>query len=306
MDFIRDLIPKVGAEHPEALSYSVACIATTNPVYLVFGLSCKQPEYVIRSSDSLLAKRAHEIGQILFDVAGDLVPEPLGIVKHNGASYSIERGVGGSPWFQVVSDYSSNLEWGWIRTRALDALSKLHASISTLETNNNVQENAAIQLSGVFSRFCEIEGQTSELLNLCMEKSIADLSDFQINRSIPQHGDYSLNNLMIGETKITVIDFEDFGMTQMPLYDAFTLALSLASSAPPGVHTSEQEELKHCVAGEAEELKLTTGTIRALFLYHLLMRLGDWSLGEKRKAYRKSLLSTLDRFVKDPDYYIPN
>ena len=49
-------------------------------------------------------------------------------------------------------------------------------------------------------------------------------------RSCWQHGDFSLNNLLVSETAVSVIDFDEFGGTLVPLHDAFGLALSVPLS----------------------------------------------------------------------------
>ena len=45
-----------------------------------------------------------------------------------------------------------------------------------------------------------------------------------------QHGDFSLNNLLVSEAAVSVIDFDEFGGTLVPLHDAFGLALSVPLS----------------------------------------------------------------------------
>ena len=40
----------------------------------------------------------------------------------------------------------------------------------------------------------------------------------------------SLNNLLVSETAVSVIDFDEFGGTLVPLHDAFGLALSVPLS----------------------------------------------------------------------------
>lgn len=44
---------------------------------------------------------------------------------------------------------------------------------------------------------------------------------------IPQHCDFSFANLLFRKNKVNILDWEDFGRTNLPLYDLFTLIISM-------------------------------------------------------------------------------
>ncbi len=66
-----------------------------------------------------------------------------------------------------------------------------------------------------------------------------------------QHGDFSLNNLMVSPDSMAVIDFEEFGLTRMPLHDAFGLAFSFQHSQNDQCPIPLKDCLEQCIAAPA-------------------------------------------------------
>jgi hypothetical protein len=105
-----------------------------------------------------------------------------------------------------------------------------------------------------------------------------------------QHGDFSLNNLLISDTAVSVIDFDEFGGTLVPLHDAFGLALSVQLSQGDRCPLSFGE----CVARSVEPARRDEGIgaehLPALLMHHLLWRINQCHGLERRAPLKRTLL----------------
>lgn len=306
MDFVKRVVAQV-VKQAETDEWSAACLATTNPVYLFFSGNSDAPVYVTRVTPSTQLC-THDIGVLLHRAAGDLVPEPIGLVHQDGKRFSIQKGASGMPWFHIAHKYSEPAQWQALRNTAKGALQQFHNRITINMPEDRQSIRPAEQLGLAYDRFLKINGDAPEGLSALVqvyEKALGSLGQIE---GVPQHGDFCLNNLIISENPghVTVIDFEDFNLTQMPLYDESTLALSLYNAAPNSVKSHLSHELRACMEGGAGEFPYDVRVVEGLFLYHLLTRLGHWSLGIKRRPYRQWLLSILDQFSHNPKMLFPS
>ena len=119
-----------------------------------------------------------------------------------------------------------------------------------------------------------------------------------------QHGDFCLNNLIIEEDKIHIIDFEDFGITSMPLHDQFTLALSFYQLSPGDFSANLSCEIKTFASSTLKKYNWDESILSGLFMHHLLLRLSSWS--RHRKQYRRWLLEVMNNFIHSPETIFNN
>src|SRR5690554_1320021 len=103
MLFIKQLLSTAGLLNRQAGEYSIACVSTSRPIYLVFNKKPDYPEYVVRRLDDTHAIHCNRVHNELYCLVGNLVPEPIGIYEHAGDKYDVQRGVKGAPWFQIQS-----------------------------------------------------------------------------------------------------------------------------------------------------------------------------------------------------------
>jgi len=299
MRLIESVIQALSSEYASYGKISVACISTTNPVYLVFRDGYSKPELVVRRADSRDVIDAHEITEKIYGVVGDLVPEPVAVVSVDGLDFAVQKGVAGLPWFQISGEYSSEVEWAKLRSRAINALNELHSGSARVAGWSGKCEPGQV-LRESLRKFLTTGTIVSTENISYIEKAAAVLDGIGEIESYPQHGDFCLNNLIVNDKKMHVIDFEDFGITQLPLYDEFTLALSLAEQAGANVNTSIAREIAECTQDKAETLGIDREMIPALLLCHLLIRLGEWSLGDSRKEYRQKLMHLFEDLISMP------
>ncbi len=296
---VREQLPQLCANH----TLSTLCLCTSNPAYLIFIDDSSFPDLVVRFAESEGIHHAHQIAKRLHSILGDLIPEPLVLIKSNGQNISIQKGVNGRPWFQLAEKYSSLTQVDKIHTRAIDALNQLHQAISSspdwvtsILPGDELRKCYQQCIDSGVTLPAETKTRVEQLAK-SLDK-VGELSTFS------QHGDYCLNNLIIDNEEIHIIDFEDFGLSVMPLHDQFTLALSFHQLSPETSHISLKKAMDTCLNQTIIQPDLTAAHFPGLFLHHLLLRLGAWS--KNRLEYRQWLLSILDDFNKSPNALFQN
>ena len=298
MLFIKNLLSNTGLLDSKITDCSIACISTSRPIYLAFDQKSDYPIYVVRKIDGGSALKSHNIHIQLYKLAGNLVPQPIGLYTYSGEKYDIQHGVRGLPWFQLKSKVRSGEERIRLEKRIWETLKNFQAAIFQSETNETSNLKPHEELNNAYLDYQKAGEALTQNLKKIVEKAISELSREPDSPAVPQHGDFCLNNLIIDTDDITVIDFEDFGITSMPLYDHFTLALSLPSSSDNPANVANIFGVSAIVSA-AQVLGISKDVIHWHFLHHILLRLGQWSTGEKRAAYRAWLKQVLDSFIED-------
>jgi aminoglycoside phosphotransferase (APT) family kinase protein len=110
--------------------------------------------------------------------------------------------------------------------------------------------------------------------------------------AVAQHGDFSLNNLMVASDGMAVIDFEEFALTWMPLHDAIGLGLSFSMSQDGRCPISVRDCVERCIGGPRAVAAFDPGVLRALLLHHLLWRINQ-SHGVPARARLRTVLIAL-------------
>lgn len=277
---------------------STACLCTSNPVYLIFTEGSSYPEIVIRLSETDNISRPHNILVELYKYLGELIPEPVLQTRHDAKYISIQKGVKGTPWFQLAGKIRSMDEWDMLRSKAVETLNTLHQGIQSSEKWNR-SGNPGEELRQCYLKCISSDITLPEKTDAIVTELANKLDNLGNITVYPQHGDFCLNNLIIEDSKMHIIDFEDFGMTYMPLHDQFTLALSTYQLAPDIAKSSLQENIGICINDNLESLHIDRSFVPGFFMHHLLLRLGEWS--QNRLPYRRWLLSILQSFVDDMD-----
>ncbi len=291
---VRKSLPELCGDH--VLSF--VCLSTSNPVYLVFFEKSYSPELVVRFSRSEDICHAHKITEQLYKILGDLIPEPLALIKSNDQNISIQKGVQGTPWFQLAEKYCLIDQRQIIHVRAIAALNQFQRAVAlspgwvkVIRPYDELRQSY---------RQCVAAGTILPVgTEILVERFCQSLEELGEISSFPQHGDFCLNNLIIGDTKMHVIDFEDFGITLMPFFDQFTLALSFYQLASKAVPVTLNSVIRDCLSEAFFRSEIDVSFLPGLFMYHLLLRLGAWS--QNRLEYRRWLLVILEDFSKSPD-----
>lgn len=300
---IESLIRRISDQSLSSDDISIICISTTNPVYLVFSGQPDTPCFVVRPANSKNSRANHELSVRLHHVNKALVPEIVGLYEHCGTFYSVQRGASGAPWSQLSRTLETSEQWTIFRNRSIAALRQFHEGVESVpEWTTRIHLGDALRAA--YKGFRDTNKEPLYSLTAFADSMAGELDRLGTWNGTLQHGDFSLNNLIFEENKISVIDLEDFGMTVIPLYDEFTLALSLSSLAPSTIQSSVATELTACTLPMKLRCSFSQKTIQALFLCHLMLRLGAWSNLEKRQPYRQRLLHLLEHYTNTPNAYI--
>ncbi len=290
-----DVVPIVRQLVPGLLKHrrpSVACIRTTRPRYLVFDGDAAQPACVVEFGE---AERLLGIDSILTQLhqrCPGAVPRPLACAPWGaGPAVHIQEGLPGLPWFRLADTLPTTAAWQSLLDRAVGVMGRLHAAIATVPGwtgTVDVREALAEQVRLCLGNRSPI---SSELLRQ-VEESVHRVKAPTVVPTFWQHGDFSLNNLMVSPDSMAVIDFEEFGLTRMPLHDAFGLAFSFQHSQNEQCPIPLKECLEQCIAAEASPREFDDETIRALLLHHLLWRINQ-SHGHPTRARLRERLTAI-------------
>ncbi|WP_336064793.1 MULTISPECIES: aminoglycoside phosphotransferase family protein [Marinobacter] len=295
MLLIRQLLKTVSFLEKPIWHYSIACISTSRPVYLVFDGS-EHPTYVLRKLSTDRELHSHQIHEYLYRLVGDLVPRPMGTLEYAGEKYDVQEGVKGLPWFQIKSKFFTEDARAGLERKLWQTLKDFQSALRS-DSNKITSFLPHEELRQVYEQYKKLEQSLEPGLEKLVGLAMNELAKMPDCPAIPQHGDFCLNNVIIDTQNITVIDFEDFEITKMPMYDHFTLALSLPSSSPSPDRAVKIATLEEIV-NEAKHLGIPKEAIQWHFLHHILLRLGPWSMGEKRSTYRAWLKQVLFRFLE--------
>jgi hypothetical protein len=299
---LADVVPVVHQLAPGLLTSShpsVAWIRTTRAKYLVFDADATRPVCVVEFGDAERLRRVHAILLELHRRCPGDVPRPLASAPWvAGTAVHIQEGLPGVPWFRLADSLPSADAWRSLLDRAVAVMQRLDAAIIAVPAwvgTVDVREALAEQV-----RVSRRHGALAPLLLLQVEKCGDRLRSLAPLPAVWQHGDFSLNNLMVSPDSIAVIDFDDFGLTQVPLHDAFGLALSFQLSQDGQCPIGAAECVERCLAATTSFGRLDDGTVHGLLLHHLLWRINQCHGHPTRERLRAWLTAAVQRVVWAP------
>lgn len=276
---------------------SVCSVSTTNIVYLVFSKDSNKPDFAVRPLKELVDYNRFHQDIVMYEMLGQLVPEPIEILNFDGADYSLHRGIAGVPWFKVKYLYGRREDWEQLRGLSLKALLDFNETLLSSE-NMTVTFEINKVVPEVLASFSKCSPKIYQDYKVRFENLLTDLDDLDGLIFPKQHGDFCLNNLIFDRSSYTIIDFEDFGLFNIPCYDAITLARSLNDAQPSSSSRSLHSEIDDCLAALSMDRVLTRDQLDALHLLHLMCRLGYWSDIESRHPYKKRLERSLELYFE--------
>ena len=219
---------------------SVVAIQTTRPKYLVFGQDTSRPACVVQFGTLAELAPVHRLLETLEPQLRGMIPAPLALERWRDELFvEIQSGLAGAPWFQLQRTCDSPKRWLQLVDPALQSLQRLQAVTARMEAwGSTVDLGSALdqEMITAAARGVSLGPQ----LRVYLDQTVMSLLPLRGIQGRPQHGDYSLNNVLLGgDGAFRVIDFDEFGLTSIPLQDEIGLALSLAALAPnpaPGSH----------------------------------------------------------------------
>jgi phosphotransferase family enzyme len=297
---VRQLLPGLlRDEHP-----SVACVYTTRPKYLIFDGSADQPACVVEFGET---ERLAAVEKVLDELSPRLpktVPASLRCAHWNaGTSVHVQQGLPGTPWFRLSDQVTTRDEWIALLDRASQVLVSFHAAVREVPAwVGLVYPGAELRRQAMLSRFRGVT-LSERVLQRIDEWSAAADRDGAL-RGCCQHGDFSLNNLLVSPQSMAIIDFDEFGRTRVPLHDVFGLALSVRLSQGDRCQLTTRECISRCVAASVADEEVPAAAMPALFLHHLLWRVNQCDGLQRREPLRRALIGWAEELAVSPAAFL--
>lgn len=291
---VRELIPLTRSIE----GMSVACVHTTRPKYLVFAADPQRPAFVVQFGPGAQMARTHHALLRLHARLPDVVAESLVCAEINGGDcVHIQTGLAGLPWFRVADICASRADWMALLERSLTVLMRLHVAVAdspewTCDVNPGHELRERLQATREPGLRAGAEP---------IARWLSALDRLGPVRGAWQHGDFSVNNLLIADSEIGVIDFDEFGDTSMPLHDEMGLALSFPLSQHGLCPLSIKECLHRCLAPALARGRVAADAVPGLFLHHLLWRIERCEDYPARAGLRATLRRYLHRLLDQPE-----
>lgn len=283
---------------------SVACVCTTRPKYLVFNEKARQPACVVEFGPAERLVRVDGILSELHPRFPGGVARPLCCTSwQNGTYVQIQEGLAGMPWFRLSDGLASAADWRAMIDRAVAAMLRLHGA-----TRDVPAWSGRVLAGAELRRQATLCSRDDSLLSDRVLQRVRAWSH-ELDAAGPmsscwQHGDFSLNNLLVSEETVSVIDFDEFGGTLVPLHDAFGLALSVPLSQNGSCPLSPADAVAQCVEPARQDEAVDPAHLPALLMHHLLWRINQCHGLERRAALRHILLGWVADLADAPESFL--
>jgi aminoglycoside phosphotransferase len=289
LELIRDLAPDLFDMQSEL---SAICIRTTQPKYLIFDKDPQKPTCIVQLGEKEDLERLHGILARLHSKTPELIARPLALSMHREDKYiHIQEGLPGWPWFRASEAYKTQKEWRRLALMTYKALSRFHEAVSTFsDWMRTISPGQELRKQ---AKICREGGtpltKTTESRIVEASEALDDLGEMEC---VWQHGDFCLNNVLISGSRVSIIDFDEFGGTVMPLHDEIGLDLSLQDLASSKNFGSLNEII--------DSFKSYRGRIIAaehfsgLYLHYILWRINQCRDYPTRAQVKQALLAKLE------------
>ena len=274
-------------------------------VFLAFRDGSPDPEFVATVSGEEEVKRLHDVLTRLYQAIPKLTAESLSIGRlPDGRFIHIQAAVPGLPWSSLASSLRRN-DRRRLYARALDVLGALHTAIDAVplwHSHVSPSDELRRQLDLCAHRGVNLSARAIRFAESCAEQ-LAELGESVCHW---QHGDYCANNLMVAGADVRIFDFDEFGLTAVPLHDQFALAFSVHELAGADAWSKPiAEDVRTCVAAALGGRPALADHLCGLLVHHLL-----WSVnlghGQPARAGRvRAVLRHLESLAAAQDYYLP-
>jgi hypothetical protein len=283
---------------------SVACVCTTRAKFLVFDGDGAHPACVVEFGEAERLMRVERILAELHLRVPEAVARPLVCERMpDGRHVLIQEGLGGVPWFRVSDRLVSAADWQRLLERAAASLVRLHAATGEVAMWSG-PVSVCGELASLVGRLEAAGVHFHASVRQGIGRSTEPFRAGASTRGVWQHGDFSLNNLLVSDDRLAIIDFDEFGGTLMPLHDEFGLALSVPLSQRDRSPLSRASCIRTCVKPAIEEGCVTAEQVPALLFHHLLWRIHQSTGLPRRSALRKTLVTWTEELAVAPETFL--
>jgi aminoglycoside phosphotransferase (APT) family kinase protein len=280
-------------------------VRNTKPVFLAFRERSRDPDFVVTVGGEEDVKRLHDVLRRLHRTIPKLTAESLAIARlPNGRFIHLQSAVPGVSLNSLAGSLHLD-DCRRLRARAFDVLRELHATIDAVPAwHSRISPSGELrQQLGICSKHdIPLSQRALQFVDSCVE-DLAGLGELTCHW---QHGDFSTTNLMVAGGDLRIIDFDEFGLTSMPLHDQFGLALStheLVSADGPWRHLAN--DIQACLAPVLSAQPALAGHVRGLLVHHLLWNVSQFHSQRSRARRVKAVVKLLEEFAAAPGNYLP-
>lgn len=285
VDAVAQAVPLSSAE-----KYTVACIRTSNPTYLLFAEESVYPDYVVKFGHIDEMSQAYQIQLELAAILPEHIARPLTLHElSESKTMFVQQGLVGKPWFAVAAKLQSEQQWCDLGSRLTEVLYKFHQSVGTRQKWRR-QLNLGEELRSKAQQYMQLTTRLPDGWNDVLRDNSRILDELGSFDCVFQHGDYSVNNTVNDGDRVGVIDFEFFGKTLMPLHDEFLLMHSLAGFAPRGCK-SQSKVWSEVLETSGFSKQFEDRHVKALYLHFLIW----WAIETNGKILRQKWAQTCNR-----------
>ncbi len=280
-------------------------VRNTKPVFLAFRERSRDPDFVVTVGGEEDVKRLHDVLLRLHRTIPKLTAESLAVARlPDGRFIHLRSAVPGVSLNSLAGSLHLDV-CRRLRARAFDVLRELHATIDAVPAwHSRISPSGELRQLGICSKHDDPLSQRAlRFVDSCVE-DLAGLGELTCHW---QHGDFCTTNLMVAGGDLRIIDFDEFGLTSMPLHDQFGLALSthelISSEGPWGPLPND---VQACLAPVLSAQPALAGHVRGLLVHHLLWNVSQFH-GQRSRARRvKDVLKLLEEFAAAPGKYLPS
>lgn len=303
---LPELIPRLLPARAGGGRLSFVAVHHAKLVFLAFREGMRDPEFVVTVSTEEEVTRLHGVLKGLYRTIPKLTAESLAIGRlPDGRFVHIQSAVPGMPWVSLARSLRPD-DQRRLHARALEVLHALHAATDAVPAwHSRVSPSDELRRQ---LELCARYGITlSERAKQCAESCAERLAELGELDCHWQHGDYCANNLMVSGPEVRIFDFDEFGLTAMPLHDQFALAFSvhgLASGEEASLRPMAGE-VRTCVAEALGARPALAGHVHGLLMHHLLWTV-NLGYGKPARARRvQAVRRHLEAFAAASEYYLP-
>ena len=281
-------------------TYTVACIRTSNPTFLLFAEDSEYPEYVVKFGESAAMGVAYQNQSELESLLPEYIANPILLHEHSdNQTMFVQQGLVGEPWFVITPRIQSEQQWRDLGRRLTNVLQQFHQSVGSQDKWRRPMLMGA-ELLNKAQEYARLPEQLPQGWDDVIQDNSLVLDELGTLDCVFQHGDYCVNNILCNGEQVGVIDFEFFGKTLMPLHDEFSLMHSLVCFVPSQF---QSESLSTSVWTEVLESngfsnQFQDKHVKALYLHFLIW----WAIETHglvlRKEWAQSCRHALEQFCQ--------
>jgi hypothetical protein len=273
---------------------SIVGVQTTHPKYLAFAGSVETPAYVLEFGSEKPLRHVYDVLDRLGPLLRERVAHAVLLRRWNDdLCVLVQTGLEGAPWFEFVRTHNDARQWLRLGELALDALSELQGAVRQAMGPSSVVPAAELDAISVDLETSKVS--LTAAASDCVRQATLLLASVGTIEGWPQHGDYSLNNIVLGSNDVMrVIDFEEFASTRMPLQDEVGLAMSMALLAPA---QCQSIPLSTYLDLALRNSPFSPEQNTAFVVYNIVHRIKQAAGHSRRRRVQDWLLSTLEQLT---------